>query len=156
MEKMLESLLLSFSSATDSLGVPLLKEEMTSIWEEQKRHINAFKILLVYTGILSAYEEGCGFLSARTPSCSPGRSRLVEAICLHLCDRYPQATTVTGVSGKRYTSRWRLIISAYSGIRARKSIKYCKVHSCINKAKKGYQVAINHNRKKCQGQHLPI
>lgn len=31
------------------------------------------------------------FLSAGTPSCSPGKSRLVEAICLHLCDRYPQA-----------------------------------------------------------------
>jgi hypothetical protein len=48
-----------------------------------------------------------------------------------------------------------------------KSIKYCRVHSCIDGVsslcieykqytKKGYQVAINHNRKKYRGQHLPI
>ena len=42
-EKMLESLLLTFSSATDTLGVPLLKEEMTIIWEEQKRHIKCLQ-----------------------------------------------------------------------------------------------------------------
>ena len=63
--------------------------------------------------------EETNFLSAGTPSCSPAKSRLVDAICLHLCDRYPQAKTVVGASGKRYTSRWKLIISAYSGIRAR-------------------------------------
>ena len=38
MEEVLESFLLSFSTATDTLGVPLLKEEMTSIWEEQTPH----------------------------------------------------------------------------------------------------------------------
>ena len=31
----IEALLLSFSMATDTLGVPLLKEEIKSIWEEQ-------------------------------------------------------------------------------------------------------------------------
>ena len=35
----IEALLLSFSSATDTLGVPLLKEEMQEIWEEQKHHL---------------------------------------------------------------------------------------------------------------------
>ena len=35
----IEALLLSFSSATDALGVPLLKEEMQEIWEEQKHHL---------------------------------------------------------------------------------------------------------------------
>lgn len=35
----LEALLLSLSSATDTLGVPLLKDEMQMIWEEQKHHI---------------------------------------------------------------------------------------------------------------------
>ena len=38
-EEMVESVLLSFSAATDTFGMPLFKEEMTSIWEEQKRHI---------------------------------------------------------------------------------------------------------------------
>ena len=41
--EMLERLLLSFSSATDTLSVPLLKEEMTDIWEEQKRHIKCLQ-----------------------------------------------------------------------------------------------------------------
>ena len=59
------------------------------------------------------------FLSAGSPSCSPGKSRLVEAICLNLLERYPQAKTVVGASSKCYTSRWKLIISAYTGIRAR-------------------------------------
>ena len=34
-----KALLLSFSSAMDTLGVPLLKEEIKSIWEEQKHHV---------------------------------------------------------------------------------------------------------------------
>ena len=37
--EMVESLLLSFSSATDTLGVPLLGEEMRAIWEEQRQHV---------------------------------------------------------------------------------------------------------------------
>ena len=35
----IESLLLALSAATDALGVPLLREEMTPIWEEQRHHI---------------------------------------------------------------------------------------------------------------------
>ena len=35
----IEQLLLSLSSATDTLGVPLLKQELTTIWAEQKKHI---------------------------------------------------------------------------------------------------------------------
>lgn len=34
-----EALLLSFSRATDTLGVPLLKEEIRVIWQEQKQHV---------------------------------------------------------------------------------------------------------------------
>ena len=36
---MLENLFLMLTSATDTLGVPLLKEELAGIWEEQRRHI---------------------------------------------------------------------------------------------------------------------
>ena len=60
------------------------------------------------------------FLSAGLPSCSPSKSRVVEAICLHLCDRHPQAKTTVSSSGKRQsTSRWKLIISDYTSIRNR-------------------------------------
>ena len=60
------------------------------------------------------------FLSAGIPSSSPAKSRLVEAICLHLCDHYPRERREVGVGGKSvYTSRWKLIISRYYKIRAR-------------------------------------
>ena len=35
----IEEVLLSFSMATDPLGVPVLKEEMKVIWEEQVKHV---------------------------------------------------------------------------------------------------------------------
>ena len=34
----IKALLLSFSMATDTLGVPLLKQDIKSIWEEQQKH----------------------------------------------------------------------------------------------------------------------
>ena len=37
--EMIEALLLSLCTATDMLGVLLLKDEMKEIWEEQKRHV---------------------------------------------------------------------------------------------------------------------
>ncbi len=49
---LVEELILSLSAATDSLGVPLLKEEMKEIWREQKRHIKCFQDppgILLYT-----------------------------------------------------------------------------------------------------------
>ena len=35
----IESLLLAFSPATDALGMPLFREEMKAIWEEQRHHV---------------------------------------------------------------------------------------------------------------------
>lgn len=49
---LVEELILSLSAATDSLGVPLLKEEMKEIWHEQKRHIKCLQDppgILLYT-----------------------------------------------------------------------------------------------------------
>ena len=37
--RLVEELLLSLAVATDSIGVPLLKEEMKEIWAEQSQHI---------------------------------------------------------------------------------------------------------------------
>ena len=39
MTEAIEALLLSFSMATDTLGVPLLKEDIKSIWEEQQKYV---------------------------------------------------------------------------------------------------------------------
>lgn len=42
--ELIEEMLLSFSSATDALGVPLLKEEMFNVWREQKKkHIKCIQ-----------------------------------------------------------------------------------------------------------------
>ena len=38
-KQLMEELLLSLSSATDTLGVPLLKLEMRDIWQEQQKHV---------------------------------------------------------------------------------------------------------------------
>ena len=39
MVETIEALLLSLSNATDLLGVPILREKMKDIWEEQRRHV---------------------------------------------------------------------------------------------------------------------
>ena len=39
----IEELLLSFSMATDTLGVPVLKEEMKVIWAEQVKHVSCIQ-----------------------------------------------------------------------------------------------------------------
>lgn len=41
--KLLESLLLSLATATDTLGIPLLRSEMADIWEEQRQHIKCLQ-----------------------------------------------------------------------------------------------------------------
>lgn len=42
-EQLIESLLLSFSTATDSLGGPLFSEAMKDVWEEQKKHVKCIQ-----------------------------------------------------------------------------------------------------------------
>lgn len=37
--KVIESLLLTLSHATDSLGVPVLRSDMVAIWKEQRQHV---------------------------------------------------------------------------------------------------------------------
>ena len=37
--QLIEELLLQLSTATDSLGVPLVSEKMVTIWEEEKKHV---------------------------------------------------------------------------------------------------------------------
>lgn len=39
----IESLILSLSSATDVLGVPLFRKEITTIWDEQRHHVECLQ-----------------------------------------------------------------------------------------------------------------
>ncbi|KAK3720983.1 hypothetical protein QZH41_018540, partial [Actinostola sp. cb2023] len=60
------------------------------------------------------------FITAGAPASSPSLSRIVEAICIRLCETYPLSRTQHGHRGRKvYTSRWRLVLSAYNSIRAR-------------------------------------
>ena len=60
------------------------------------------------------------FLSSGSPASSPAKSRLVEAICIRLCHSITQPQKDRSSRGKeRQISRWKLILSAYNGVRAR-------------------------------------
>ena len=60
------------------------------------------------------------FVNAGSPALPPSRSRLVEAICIHLCADITKSFTWKGDDGKkRYDSRWKLILVEYNKIRAR-------------------------------------
>ena len=58
------------------------------------------------------------FLSAGAPASSPAKSRLVEALCVLLCEKFPAARK-SRPGQRTYTSRWRLVVSAYNAIRIR-------------------------------------
>ena len=59
------------------------------------------------------------FLSAGSPVSSPARSRVVEAICIHLCQRHPHARKEVCGERPRHNSRWKLILQDYSRVHAR-------------------------------------
>lgn len=59
------------------------------------------------------------FLTAGSPASSPMKSRVVEALCLLLCDKYPHPRREIRGGKSVYTSRWKLILSEYNSVRAR-------------------------------------
>ena len=60
------------------------------------------------------------FLSAGSPASAPSTSRLVEAICIRLCDRITQPTKSKLPSGRQeYISRWKTILFEYNSLRER-------------------------------------
>lgn len=81
--ELIEKLLLSLSPATDSLGMPLLKEEMKEIWDEQRRHIKCLQdppgvMLYTITGHLQK-----GGVTLPVFRCARGTTSL-ESFHLHL------------------------------------------------------------------------
>ena len=60
------------------------------------------------------------FLSAGSPASSPAKSRLVEALCIHLCTEITQPRRQSTLSGQcMYASRYKLILQAYNRVRQR-------------------------------------
>ena len=91
-----EALLLSFSCATDTLGVPLLKKEMRVIWQEQKQHVACLQDphgLELYT-MVGHIEKG----GIRLPvfRCARGTTSL-ESFHLHLA-RFIPGTSASAIN----------------------------------------------------------
>ena len=106
--ELIEDLLLSLSMATDTLGVPLLKAEMNTIWEEQRKHVQCIQDppnIQLYT-ITGHITKG----STRLPvlRCSRGSTSL-ESFHLHLT-RFVPGTSASAVNFQAYLldgiTRW--------------------------------------------------
>ena len=88
----IEALLLSFSMVTDTLGVPLLKEEIKSIWEEQQKHVVCIQDPTgeeLYTVTGQALKGGVMLPVLR---CARGSTSL-ESFHLHLARFVPGSST---------------------------------------------------------------
>ena len=60
------------------------------------------------------------FMSGGAPASSPSKSRVVEAVCIRLCDAITQPLADSRPDGSpRYVSRWRQVLDAYNRVRAR-------------------------------------
>ena len=109
--KLIEELLLSFSSATDTLGVPLLKSEMKDIWEEQKKHIKCIQdIPFVQLYTLTGHIQKGG-VSLPVWRCARGSTSL-ESFHLHLA-RFVPGTSASAVHFQAYLlegiTRWNVL-----------------------------------------------
>ena len=100
----IESLLLSFSSATDTLGVPLLKE-IKNVWEEQKHHIPS---LQDPPGIELIGHLNKGGVRLSVLRCARGSTSL-ESFRLHLA-RFVPGTAASAVNFQAFLvdglTRW--------------------------------------------------
>ena len=105
--ELIESLLLSLSSSTDSLGVPLLKEQMQTIWSEQQ-HVACLQDppgIQLYT--ITGYICKCG---VRLPVLRHARrSNSLECFHLYLA-RFKPGTCANAVNFQAYLldgiTRW--------------------------------------------------
>ena len=109
--KLIEDLLLSLSSATDSLGVPLFKqEEMQDIWREQK-HIHCIQdVPAVQLYTLIGQVQKCG-VTLPVWRCARGTTSL-ESFHLHLA-RFIPGTSANAVNFQAYLlegiTRWNVL-----------------------------------------------
>ena len=88
--KSIEDLLLAFSTATDSLGIPVFAEKMVTIWEEEKQHVRCLQDpsgVTLYTTVQYITKDGVQLPMYR---CARGTTSLESfhlhlARCIYLC-----------------------------------------------------------------------
>ena len=104
----IEDLLLSLTSATDTLGVPVLGEDMKLIWEEEKKHVPCFQDppnIQLYTKTGSIKKGGVELPVFR---CARGSTSL-ESFHLHL-NRFIPGTAANALHFQAYlldgVTRW--------------------------------------------------
>ena len=98
--KLMEHLLLSLSPATDTLGVPLFRQEMRQIWDEQKVHVACLQDPLnlpLYT--ITGYITKAG-VKLPVFRCARGSTSL-ESFHLHLVQFIP-GTSANSVNFPAY------------------------------------------------------
>ena len=98
--RLIEALLLSLASATDTLGVPLLRGEMKDIWEEQRHHVACLQDppgvqLYTITGHICK-----GGVQLPTLRCARGSTSL-ESFHLHIA-RFIPGTSASDVHYQAY------------------------------------------------------
>lgn len=110
----IEALLLAFSSATDTLGVPLFKNEIREVWIEQQRHLGCIQDpegiqLYTLTGHITK-----GGIRLPVYRCARGSTSL-ESFHLHLVRMIP-GTSANAVNFQAYLldgiTRWNASRSA--------------------------------------------
>ena len=136
----IEALLLSFSMATDTLGVPLLKEEIKSIWEEQQKHVVCIQDPTgeeLYTVTGQALKGGVMLPVLR---CARGSTSL-ESFHLHLA-RFVPGSSAGAINFQAYIldgiTRWNAARSASAvqvnkdeTLRTFNTRLQCKVCTCM-------------------------
>ena len=101
------------------------------------------------------------FLSAGSPAQSPKKSRVVEAVCSLLLEKYPTAQRGDRSAGS-YRSRWKLVVTDYNAIKSRLANSTIQVIALytINETtlKKWFQDAVRQEEIKLLllGQQLPV
>ena len=112
--KEIEALLLALSPATDTLGVPLFKEEMKVIWEEQRQHVSCLQDppgvqLYTVTGHITK-----GGVKLPVLRCARGTTSL-ESFHLHLA-RFIPGSSASAVNYQAYLldgiTRWNSLRAA--------------------------------------------
>ena len=94
--------------------------DLSCLDNEQSILVHTLTVTLIWIPfyIITCLFNRC-FLSAGSPASSPAKSRVVEALCILLCQRHSISKREVKAGKVVCTTRWRLVISDYNSIRAR-------------------------------------
>lgn len=120
-QQLIEQLILTFTGATDSLGVPLFKPTMVDVWNEQKRHLYCIQDPAGTQLYTKVSELSKGGISLPVYRCSRGSTSL-ESFHHHIINFIP-GTSANAVNFQAYIleglARWNIArknaVEDYSG-----------------------------------------